>query len=53
MPRINLDLVDPEELDEAIKHLRATQMNTHDLRIALWCAQEIDRMLDAKLELSK
>jgi hypothetical protein len=53
MPKINLDLVEVEELDEAISHLRATQINTHDLRIAKWCSEEIDRMLDAKLELDK
>ena len=39
-----------EELDEAMSHLRATQKNTHDMRIAQWCMEEIDRLLDAKLE---
>jgi hypothetical protein len=44
------DDIDKEELDEAMSHLRATQKNTHDLRIAKWCLEEIDRLLDAKLE---
>jgi hypothetical protein len=42
-----------EDIEEAMSHLRATQKNTHDLRIAKWCSEEIDRLLDAKLELKR
>ena len=42
-----------EDIEEAMSHLRATQKNTHDLRIAKWCSEEIDRLLDAKLELKQ
>ena len=50
MPQINIQEADIEDLDEAIRHLRHTQLNSHDWRMALWCADEINRMLDAKLE---
>lgn len=42
-----------EDIEEAMSHLRATQKNTHDLRIAQWCSEEIDRLLDAKLEMQR
>ena len=42
-----------EDIEEAMSHLRATQKNTHDLRIAQWCSEEIDRLLDAKLEMKR
>lgn len=42
-----------EDIEEAMSHLRLTQKNTHDLRIAKWCSEEIDRLLDAKLELKQ
>jgi hypothetical protein len=53
MPQINIQEADVEDIDEAITHLRHTQLNSHDLRIIDWCAEEINRMLDAKLELIK
>ena len=53
MPQINIQEADIEDLDEAIRHLRHTQLNSHDWRMALWCPDEINRMLDAKLELIK
>ena len=42
-----------EDIEEAMSHLRATQKNTHDLRIAQWCSEEIDRLVDAKLEMKR
>jgi len=42
-----------EDIEEAMSHLRATQKNTHNLRIAQWCSEEIDRLLDAKLEMKR
>jgi len=54
MPKISFDaLTQEEELDEAITHLRNTMKNSHDFRFTKWCAEEIDRMLDARLERSK
>ena len=47
MPKINLDEeVTVPEIEEAISHLRKTATNTHNLKIAAWCEQEIDAMLD-------
>ena len=53
MAKIDLRSVAPEDLDEAIHHLHESAKNTHNLQFARWCAEEIDRMLDAKLELSR
>jgi len=54
MAKIVVDaLTNEDDIDEAITHLRNTMKNSHDVHFAKWCEEEIDRMLDEKLERSK